>query len=130
MKPADHETRLGILTLEQFLGLGEGMSLKIAGRMITLAGDYMNDLIALHADGMDPRQTRESLARLARRATGTESELAQLLVLAARHCADWDLVDVPQAIRSNMKTAGRCRSAICAMAMAAHQHARDERLAA
>jgi hypothetical protein len=51
-------------------------------------------------------------------------------VLAAQHCSDDGLADVPQAIRANMKTASRCRSAICAMAMAAHGHPRDERLAA
>jgi hypothetical protein len=130
MKPAVDDKRLGTITLEQFLGLSAGMSLKVAGRMISLAGDYTNDLIALHADGMDPRHTRDSLARLARRATRTESELAQLLVLAAQHCADDELADVPQAIRANMKTASRCRSAICATAMAAHGHAREERLAA
>jgi hypothetical protein len=130
MKPADQDKRLGRLTLEQFLGLGDGMSFKVAGRMIALAGDYTTDLIALREDGMDPRHTCESLARLARRATRTESALARLLVLAAQHCADQELADVPQAIRSNMKTAGRCRSAICLMAMSAQQHARDERLAA
>jgi hypothetical protein len=130
MKPAALDNRLGKLTLEQYLGLGAGMSFKVAGRMITLAGDLTNDLIHLHAEGMDPRHTRESLTPLARRATRIESALAELLVLAAQQCADWDLIDVPHAIRSNMKTAGRCRSAICLMATTAQQHARDERLAA
>ena len=130
MKPADRDMRLGKLTLEQYLGLSEGMSFKIAGRMLTLAGDYTNDVISLHEDGMDPRHDRDSLTRLARAATRLETSLAQLLVLAAEHCGDWELVDVPQAIRSNMKTAARCRSAICLMAMAAQEHARDDRLAA
>lgn len=130
MKPAAHDKRLGKLTLEQYLGLGEGASFKVAGRMITLAGDLTNDLIDLHHESMDPRHTRDSLTPLARRATRIESRLAELLVLAAQQCADSDLVDVPHAIRSNMKTAGRCRSAICLMAATARQPARDERLAA
>lgn len=49
---------------------------------------------------------------LARDATRAETQLARLLVLAAEHCGDWALVDIPAAIRSNMKTASRCRSAI------------------
>ena len=130
MKPADRDRRLGTLTLEQYLGMSEGMSFKIAGRMLTLAGDYTNDIIGLHEDGRDPRHDRDSLTRLARAATRLETSLAQLLVLAAQHCDDRELGDVPQAIRSNMKTAARCRSAICLMAMAAQQHVGDERLAA
>ncbi|MEA2223814.1 MAG: hypothetical protein QOH83_2190 [Solirubrobacteraceae bacterium] len=130
MKPSDRDTRLGKLTMEQYLGLSEGMSLKIAGRMLTLAGDYTNDVIDLHDDGMDPRHDRETLTHLARAATRAETSLAQLLVLAAQHCGDWELADVPEAIRSNMKTASRCRSAICLMAIAAEQQVRDERLAA
>lgn len=130
MKPSVHDERLGRLTLEQYLGLAEGMSFKIAGRMLTLAGDYTNDIIRLHEDGMDPRKDRASLTQLARAATRAESGLAQLLVLAARHCGEWQLSDVPQAIRSNMKTAARCRSALCLMAISAQRHDRDERLAA
>jgi hypothetical protein len=130
MKPSDRDTRLGKLTMEQYLGLSEGMTLKIAGRMLTLAGDYTNDIIGLHDEGMDPRHDRVTLTYLARAATRAETSLAQLLVLAAQHCGDWELVDVPEAIRSNMKTASRCRSAICLMAMAAEQQVRDERLAA
>jgi hypothetical protein len=130
MKPSDRDTRLGRLTMEQYLGLSEGMSLKIAGRMLTLAGDYTNDVIDLHDDGMDPRHDRETLTHLARAATRAETSLAQLLVLAAQHCGDRELADVPEAIRSNMKTASRCRSAICLMAIAAEQQVRDERLAA
>jgi hypothetical protein len=130
MKPSDRDTRLGKLTMEQYLGLSEGMSLKIAGRMLTLAGDYTNDVIDLHDDGMDPRHDRETLTHLARAATRAETSLAQLLVLAAQHCSGWELADVPEAIRSNMKTASRCRSAICLMAIAAEQQVRDERLAA
>jgi hypothetical protein len=130
MKPSDRDTHLGKLTMEQYLGLSEGMSLKIAGRMLTLAGDYTNDVIDLHDDGTDPRHDRESLTHLARAATRAETSLAQLLVLAAQHCSGGELADVPEAIRSNMKTASRCRSAICLMAIAAEQQVRDERMAA
>jgi hypothetical protein len=130
MKPSAHDKRLGKLTLEQYLGLSEGMSYKIAGRMLTLAGEYTNDVIALHEDGMDPRHDRESLTHLARAATRAETSLAQLLVLAAQHCGEWQLMDVPEAIRSNMKTAARCRSALCLMAMSAQQQVHAERLAA
>ena len=130
MKPEHSDTRLGRLTMEQYLGLSAGMTPSIAGRMLTLAGDYVNDVIRLHEEGLDPRHDRQSLTRLARAATRTETSLAQLLVLAAQLCGDPDFADVPEAIRSNMKTAGRCRSKICLLAMAAEQHARDERLAA
>jgi hypothetical protein len=130
MKPSHSDTRLGRLTMEQYLGLPAGMTATIAGRMLTLAGDYVNDIIRLHEEGLDPRHDGASLTQLARAATRTETSLAQLLVLAAQHCGDWELVDVPEAIRSNMKTAGRCRSMICLMAIAAHQQVRDERLAA
>ena len=130
MKPAVPDKRLGRLTLEQYLGLPEGMSFKLAGRMITLAGDITNDVIALHDEALDPRHDRASLAQLARCATRAETRLAQLLVLAAQHCAESQLMDVPEAIRSNMKTVARCRSALCLMAMTARAHARDERLAA
>lgn len=130
MKPSVHDKRLGKLTLEQYLGLSEGMSFKIAGRMITLAGDYTNDVIRLHDEAADPRHDRDSLTQLARAATRAETSLAQLLVLAAQHCAEWQLMDVPEAIRSNMKTAARCRSALCLMAMSAGQPVGDERLAA
>ncbi|HVF78506.1 MAG TPA: hypothetical protein VNA28_09425 [Solirubrobacteraceae bacterium] len=130
MKPSAHHKRLGNLTLEQYLGLSEGMSYKLAGRMITLAGDYTNDVIRLHEEGMDPRHDRESLTHLARAATRAETNLAQLLVLAVQECAEWQLMDVPEAIRCNMKTVARCRSALCRMAMSAHQQVRDERMAA
>lgn len=130
MKPSDRDTRLGKLTMEQYLGLSKGMNLKIAGRMLTLAGDYTNDVIDLHDDGMDPRHDRETLTHLARAATRAETSLAQLLVLSVQHCGGRELADVPEAIRSNMKTASRCRSAICLMAIAAEQQVRDERLAA
>ncbi len=130
MKPTHRDNRLGKLTTEQYLGLADGMSFKIAGRMLTLAGDYTNDVIRLHEEGLDPRHDREALTYIARAATRAETRLAQLLVLAAQHCGDWELVDIPEAIRSNMKTAGRCRSAICRMAMAAEQQVRDDRLAA
>ena len=120
----------GKLTMEQYLGLSEGMSLKVAGRMLTLAGDYANDVLRLREDGLDPRHDRETLTHLARAATRAETSLARLLVLAAQHCTDWEIVDVPEAIRSNMKTASRCRSAICLMAMAAERQVRDDRLAA
>lgn len=130
MKPADRDKHLGTLTLEQYLGLGEGMSFKIAGRMIALAGDYTNDVVRLHEDALDARQDRHSLTQLARAATRVETSLAQLLVLAAQHCSTSELVDVPEAIRSNMKTAGRCRSAICLIAIIAEEQVRDHRLAA
>lgn len=130
MKPSAHDKRLGKLTLDQYLGLSEGMSFKIAGRMITLAGDYTNDVIALHDEAMDPRHDHASLTHLARAATRAETSLAQLLVLAVEHCAEWQLMDVPEAIRSNMKTVGRCRSALCLMAMSAQQSLRDQRMAA
>ena len=130
MKPSARDKRLGKLTLEQYLGLAEGMSFKIAGRMLALAVDYTNDVIRLHEEGLDPRHDRETLMHIARAATRAETSLAQLLVLAAQHCEEWTLVDVPEAIRSNMKTASRCRSAICLMAMAAEQQRRDDRMAA
>jgi hypothetical protein len=130
MKTSIRDKHLGTLTMEQYLGLSEGMSLKIAGRMLTLAGDYTNDVIRLRENGLDPRHDRETLTHLARAATRAETSLAQLLVLAAQHCTDWEIVDVPEAIRSNMKTASRCRSAICLLAMAAERQVRDDRLAA
>ena len=116
--------------MEQYLGLTDGMSFKVAGRMLTLAGDLTNDVIGLHEAGLDPRHDRRSLMALARDATRAETQLAQLLVLAAGHCGDWALADVPAAIRSNLKTVGRCRSAICLLAMAAAEQGGDERLAA
>jgi Ni,Fe-hydrogenase III large subunit len=67
---------------------------------------------------------------LARASTRAETQLARLLVLAAEHCRDVELADVPHAIRSNMKTLSRCRSAICALAMAAEEHGHSEQLAA
>ena len=130
MKPADRDRRLGKLTLEQYLGLSEGMSFKIAARMLTLAAEYTSDVIALHQQAADGRDDRESLTRLARAATRAETSLARLLMVAAEHCGDRELVDVPQAIRSNMKTASRCRSALCLMALSVQQHGRDERFAA
>ena len=130
MKPSDREQRTGKLTIEQYLGLTEGMSFTVAGRMLTLAGDYVNDVIRLHEAGFDPRHERDSLMVLAREATRTETHLARLLVLAAEHCRDWALVDIPAAIRMNMKTASRCRSAICLRAMTAVEQSRDEPLAA
>lgn len=130
MKPSDREQRTGKLTMEQYLGLTEGMSFTVAGRMLTLAGDYVNDIIRLHEAGFDPRHDRYSLMVLAREATRTETHLARLLVLAAEHCRDWALVDIPAAIRTNMKTASRCRSAICLRAMTAVEQSRDEPLAA
>jgi hypothetical protein len=130
MKPSNREKRTGKLTMEQYLGLTDGMSFKVAGRMLALAGDYTNDVIRLHDEGLDPRHDRDSLMVLARDATRAEMHLARLLVLAAEHCGDWALVDVPAAIRSNMKTVSRCRSAICLRAMTAVQQSRDEPLAA
>jgi len=130
MKPSDREKRTGKLTMEQYLGLTEGMSFTVAGRMLTLAGDYVNDVICLHEAGFDPRHDRDSLMLLAREATRAETHLARLLVLAAEHCRDRALVDIPAAIRSNMKTASRCRSAICLRAMTAVEQSRDEPLAA
>ncbi|MGH2898629.1 MAG: hypothetical protein ACRDMZ_08140 [Solirubrobacteraceae bacterium] len=130
MKPSNSDKRLGKLTMEQYLGLADGMSFKTAGRMLTLAGDYTNDVIRLHEEGLDPRHGREALTYIARAATRAETSLAQLLVLAAQQCTEPELVDVPEAIRANVRTASRCRSAICRMAMAAEQQVRDERLAA
>ena len=130
MKPSLARPRTGKLTLEQYLGLSEGMSLKVAGRMLTLAGDYTNDVMALHEDGLDPRHDREALAGLARAATRIETQLAQLLVLAAQHCTTWELNDIPHAIRAHMKTAGRCRSTICLRAIAVEHDGRGEQLAA
>ena len=130
MKPVALDRRTGRLTLEQYLGLADGMSFKVAGRMLTLAGDYTNDVIDLHEDALDPRLSGHALMGLARAATRAETHLARLLVLAAEHCRDPELADVPLAIRSNMKTLSRCRSAICGLAMAAEQHGHGEQLAA
>jgi hypothetical protein len=130
MKPAALDMRTGRLTLEQYLGLADGMSLKAAGRMLTLAGDYTNDVIDLHEDALDPRLSGAALMRLARAATRAETHLARLLVLAAEHCRGPELIDVPLAIRSNMKTQSRCRSAICGMALTAERQDHGEQLAA
>lgn len=130
MKPATLDQRLGSLTMAQYLGLTDGMSPRVAARMMMLAGDYTSDAIGRHDEALDPRHDAASLARLGRAATRLETYLAQLLVLAAEHCGEQTLVDVPAAIRANMKIAGRCRSAICQMAIDAESHGRDERLAA
>lgn len=130
MKPTRLDPQLGTLTMPQYLGLTEGMSSRVAGRMMVLAGDYANDAIRLHDEGLDPRHDGASLARLGRAATRVETRLAQLLVLAVENCGDETLVDVPEAIRANMKIASRCRSAICQMAIDAEQHGRGHRLAA
>lgn len=130
MKPTGLDSRTGRLTIEQYLGLADGMSFKVAGRMLTLAGDYTNDVIGLHEDALDPRVDAGSLTSLARAATRAETRLARLLVLAAEHCCDTELMDVPVAIRSNMKTVSRCRSAVCRLALTAQQHGHGEQLAA
>ncbi len=132
MKPLQLQLdrRTGRLTLEQYLGLADGMSLKVAGRMLTLAADYVNDVIDLHDDALDPRLPGATLVRLARTATRTETQFARLLVLAAEHCQAPELTDVPLAIRSSMKTLSRCRSAICGLALAAEQHGHGEQIAA
>lgn len=130
MKPTPIDKRTGKLTIEQYLGLSDGMSYKVAGRMLTLAGDFTNDVIGLHEDGLDPRHDRRSLMGLARAATRAEMQLARLLELAAEHCHGWELDDIPQAIRSNVKTASRCRSALCLRAMTAEEDGRGQQLAA
>lgn len=129
MKPTEHDKRIGTLTMEQYLGLADGMSFTVAGRMLTLAGDYTNDVIRLHEEALDPRLDRFTLMGLARAATRAETHVARLLVLAAEHCGG-DLVDVPLAIRSNMKTVSRCRSSICRRALTAEQQDHGEQLAA
>jgi hypothetical protein len=129
MKPTEHDKRTGTLTMEQYLGLADGMSFTVAGRMLTLAGDYTNDVIRLHEEALDPRLDRFTLMGLARAATRAETHVARLLVLAAEHCGG-DLVDVPLAIRSNMKTVSRCRSSICRRALTAEQQDHGEQLAA
>ena len=129
MKPTDHDQRIGKLTLEQYLGLTDGMNLTVAGRMLTLASDYTNDVIRLHEDALDPRLDRFALTSLARAATRAETHLARLLVLAAENCGQ-AIVDVPLAIRSNIKTVSRCRSSICGLALSAQQGGFGEQLAA
>jgi hypothetical protein len=129
MKPSETDTRTGKLTIEQYLGLVGGMNHRVAGRMLTLAGDYTNDVIALHEEAVDPRLDRTALMSLARAATRAETHLARLLVLAAENC-DGELVDVPFAIRSNIKTTSRCRSAICKRALTAEQQGDSSQLAA
>jgi len=130
MKPSHHHMRTGRLTMEQYLGLSDGMSFRVAGRMLTLAGDLTNDVIGLRDDALDPRLDRAALAALSRAATRAETQLARLLVLAAEHCSDQLLVDVPLAIRSSMKTVSRCRSSICRVALIAEQQGSGEQLAA
>ncbi len=130
MKPVELDKRTGKLTIEQYLGLADGMTFKVAGRMLTLAGDYTNDVIALHEDAHDPRMGPDTLMHLARGATRAETHLARLLVLAAEHCRDAELTDVPLAIRSNIKTVSRCRSSICRLAMTAERRGHSEQLAA
>jgi hypothetical protein len=129
MKPIERDKRTGTLTMEQYLGLPDGMSFTVAGRMLTLSGDYTNDVIRLHEEALDPRLDRFTLMGLARAATRAETHVARLLVLAAEHCGG-DLVDVPLAIRSNMKTVSRCRSSICRRALTAEQQDHGEQLAA
>lgn len=129
MKPSDTDKRTGKLTIEQYLGLAGAMNHRVAGRMLTLAGDYTNDVIALHEEAADPRLGRTALMSLARAATRAETRLARLLVIAAENC-DGELIDVPFAIRSNMKTTSRCRSAICKRALVAEQQGDSRRLAA
>jgi len=129
MKPSEPDRRIGKLTIEQYLGLVDGMNHKVAGRMLTLAGDYTNDVIALHEDAGDPQLDRVALLGLARAATRAEMHLARLLVLAAESC-DGELVEVPLAIRSNIKTTSRCRSAICKRALIAEQQGDSGQLAA
>jgi hypothetical protein len=129
MKPIERDKRTGKLTMEQYLGLADGMSFTVAGRMLTLAGDFTNDVIGLHEEALDPRLDRVALMGLARAATRAETHLARLLVLAAEHCGG-ELVDVPLAIRSNIKTVSRCRSSICRRALTAEQQGHDEQLAA
>ncbi len=130
MRPVGDDGRTGRLTIEQYIGLTSDMSLKVAGRMLTLAGDYANDVIGLHDDALDPRLSETELAWLARAATRAETQLARLLVLAAEHCREPELADVPYAIRSNIKTVSRCRSAICRLATTAQQDRQSEQLAA
>ena len=130
MKPADVDTPTGRLTIEQYLGLTSGMSLKVAGRMLMLAGEYVNDVIGWHDDALDPRLSERELMCLARAATRAETQLARLLVLAAQHCREPEVADVPHAIRSNVKTVSGCRSAICGLAMAAQQDGHGEQHAA
>ena len=120
MKPTEYPQRTGKLTMEQYLGLTEGMNLKVAGRMLTLASDYANDVIGLHDDALDPRLDPAALTALARAATRAEMHLARLLVLAAENC-DAAIIDVPLAIRSNIKTVSRCRSSICGLALTAQR---------
>jgi hypothetical protein len=129
MKPVEPEKRTGELTMEQYLGLVDGMNAKVAGRMLTLAGDYTNDVIRFHEDAVDPSLDGATLMVLARAATRAETHLARLLTLAAEHCGG-ELVDVPLAIRSNMKTASRCRSTICMRALTAQQGGEGRQLAA
>ena len=129
MKPIDHDTHTGRLTLEQYLGLSEGMNLRVAGRMLTLASEYTNDVIHLHDEALDPRLDSATLVSLARSATRAETHLARLLVLAASNC-DESMIDVPHAIRSNIKTVSRCRSSICRLALTAQQGGFGEQLAA
>jgi hypothetical protein len=83
----------------------------------------------MHEDAVGAGLDRVSLMGLARAATRAETQLARLLVLAAEHCGG-ELVDVPFAIRSNMKTASRCRSTICMLAMTAEQRGGGQQLAA
>lgn len=130
MKPIQPDNRTGRLTVEQYLGLADGMSFTVAGRMLTLAGEYANDVIALHEEALDPRLQGSALASLARTATGVETHISRLLVVAAEHCRETELTEIPLAIRSNVKTVSRCRSAICGMAMAAEQSDGRRRLAA
>jgi len=51
-------------------------------------------------------------------------------VLAATHCSGSEVIDVPFAIRSSMKTTSRCRSSICMLALSAERHGHGEQLAA
>ena len=56
MKPSVRDTRLGTLTIEQYPGLSEGMTRKVAGRMHTLAGAHTADIIGRRHRSRRPRR--------------------------------------------------------------------------
>lgn len=105
--------------LRRHLGLDEGMSSQVAGRMLTLAAEYTADALAAFGSASEPGLDTLALVRLAQHATRAETHLQALLEMAEQNCADWPVVEVPVTIRSHLSTAARCRSVVCGQAIGA-----------
>lgn len=128
MKPSGPDKHLGTLTMEQYLGLANGMSSTVACRMIALACDYTTDILHIHDECRRWRDDAEVMRRLCRVAIRAESNLARVLTLAAENCVDHTHAAIPNAIRSNLAVAASCRSAICLTAIEGARAIRHEEL--